>query len=283
VRPREYLAGIEQRLVVEGALDAFLLGQVGLVEHGRHQVPLLGADAVLAGQHATHLDAQAQDVGAEGLRLLQVARHVGVEQDERVQVAVAGVEDIGDRQAVGFAHVAHGAQNAGKLAAGNGAVHAVVVGRQAADGGESGLAPGPEAQAFVLVPADLHRYRAGLAGDRDDPFHQVGGLGLGTVQLDDDQRLDVQRIARLGKIFGRLDGQPVHDLQTAGNDAGGDHRGVHAVPIESFPAVLRQECGMDIQDAPFPLGWDIDLAQESGEHDQFHAVAGEDIEDLAIE
>ena len=64
-----------------------------------HQVALLDADAVLAGQHATDLDAQPQDVGAERLGALQLARLVGVVQDERMQVAVAGMKDVGDRAA----------------------------------------------------------------------------------------------------------------------------------------------------------------------------------------
>jgi hypothetical protein len=65
-----------------------------------HQVALLDADAVLAGQHAADLDAQPQDIGAELLGLLQFARLVGIVEDQRMQVAVAGVEDVGDAQAV---------------------------------------------------------------------------------------------------------------------------------------------------------------------------------------
>ena len=69
----------------------------------RHQVALLDADAVLAGQAAADLDAQLQDVGAEVLRLVEAVGIVGVEHDQRMQVAVAGVEDVGDLQAVGVA------------------------------------------------------------------------------------------------------------------------------------------------------------------------------------
>src|ERR1700733_12093803 len=57
VQGREYLAGIEQALVVEGAFDALLLIEVDFREHHRHQIALLDADAVLACQHATDLDA----------------------------------------------------------------------------------------------------------------------------------------------------------------------------------------------------------------------------------
>ena len=71
-----------------------------------HQVALLDADAVLAGQAAADLDAELQDVGAGRLGLLQLAGVVGVEEDQRVQVAVAGVEDVGDREAVAGADLA---------------------------------------------------------------------------------------------------------------------------------------------------------------------------------
>src|SRR3546814_15021439 len=83
-----------------------LLLQVGLAEHRAHEIALLDADAMLAGQHAADLDAELQDVGAEVLRLLQLARLVGVVEDERMQVAVAGVKDVGDAQAVERAELA---------------------------------------------------------------------------------------------------------------------------------------------------------------------------------
>src|SRR3546814_5305418 len=92
-------------------LHALLLLQVGLAEHRAHEIALLDADAMLAGQHAADLDAELQDVGAEVLRLLQLARLVGVVEDERMQVAVAGVKDVGDAQAVARAELAHALQD----------------------------------------------------------------------------------------------------------------------------------------------------------------------------
>src|SRR5579859_4742781 len=45
---REDLAGIEQLLRVEGAFEPHLVVEIGLGEHGRHQVALLDPDAMLA-------------------------------------------------------------------------------------------------------------------------------------------------------------------------------------------------------------------------------------------
>src|SRR5260221_2586046 len=97
---REDLAGIEEPVGVEGAFKALLLIEIDRVEHDRHEVALLDADAVLAGEDAADLDAQPQDVGAESLGTLELARLVGIVEDERVEIAVAGMEDIGDAQPV---------------------------------------------------------------------------------------------------------------------------------------------------------------------------------------
>src|SRR5215831_17303731 len=70
---REDFAGVEQALRIEGAFQALLLVEVDLGEHLAHQVALLDADAMLAGEYAAELDTAAQDVGAEGFRLLDLA------------------------------------------------------------------------------------------------------------------------------------------------------------------------------------------------------------------
>ena len=65
-----------------------------------HQVALLYADAVLAGQAAAELDAQLQDLEARDIGALQLGLVVGVVEDQRVQIAVARMEDVGDREPV---------------------------------------------------------------------------------------------------------------------------------------------------------------------------------------
>src|SRR4051812_21046974 len=89
------LRRVEQPARVEDAAHAHLLLQVRLGELAPHEVALLDADAVLAGEAAADLDAELQDVVARPLGLFHLARLVDVEQDQRVQVAVAGVEHVG--------------------------------------------------------------------------------------------------------------------------------------------------------------------------------------------
>ena len=55
---------------------------------------------MLAGQHAADLDAELQDLGAELLGAVEFARLVGIVEDQRMQIAVAGMKDVGDAQAV---------------------------------------------------------------------------------------------------------------------------------------------------------------------------------------
>ena len=55
---------------------------------------------LLAGQNATDLDAQFKDIGAKSLGALDLAGLVGIIEDQRMKVAVAGVEDICYREPV---------------------------------------------------------------------------------------------------------------------------------------------------------------------------------------
>ena len=93
---RKHLAGVEQPVRIEGAFEALLMRQVAFVEHRPHQVALLDADPVLAGQHAADLDAEPQDVGAKGLGALDLAGLVGVVKNQRMKIAVAGMKDVRD-------------------------------------------------------------------------------------------------------------------------------------------------------------------------------------------
>src|SRR6185503_13183968 len=113
----EDLAGIEQMIGIERALHAHLLVEIDLRELLAHQVALLDADAMLAGQHAADPNAEPQDVGAELLGTVQFVGIVGVEQDQRMEVAVAGMEDVHDPEAVRLAHPAHLAQHLDQPAA----------------------------------------------------------------------------------------------------------------------------------------------------------------------
>ena len=74
--------------------------EVVLAEHQRHRARLVGADAVLAGDRAARVDARLEDPARELLGARGLALDAAVVEDERMQVAVAGVEDVADAQPV---------------------------------------------------------------------------------------------------------------------------------------------------------------------------------------
>ena len=66
------------------------------------------------------------------------------------------------------------------------------------------------------------RRGAAAARDAGDLFDQVIDLGDRTVELDDQNGVDVERIARMDEFLDRMDRRLVHHLHAAGDDAGGD-------------------------------------------------------------
>ena len=93
---RHRLAGVEQATGIEGRLDGVELGQFEGIELHAHLVDLLDADAVLASNGAADLHAQFEDLAAHLFGTFQLAFLVRVIQNQWVQIAVTGMEYIGD-------------------------------------------------------------------------------------------------------------------------------------------------------------------------------------------
>src|SRR3954465_12328490 len=95
-RRGHHLARVGEPVGIEGAAQLLERREIGLVEHLRHVALLVDADAVLAGDRAPRLDAREHDLPGQLLGALRLARCVAVVADERMEVAVAGVEDVAD-------------------------------------------------------------------------------------------------------------------------------------------------------------------------------------------
>ena len=97
---REHLAAVGDVVRIHRPVQPLhAVHVVGPVHLGEERA-LLEADAVLAGDRAAERDAHPQDLGGQRLGAIVRAGDAAVEEDQRVQVAVAGVEDVGDAHAV---------------------------------------------------------------------------------------------------------------------------------------------------------------------------------------
>jgi hypothetical protein len=162
VQGRHGFAWVEQATWIEGRFDRMKLSELGGCELEAHFVQLFDADTVFARDRATDGDTQLENAAAELHRTLELGIVVGVEGDQRMQIAVAGMKDVGYRQIEFAGQRADALKHRRQLAARNRAVHAVVVGRDTAEGRKGGLATGPEAQALASS-RDTRRSRAPTA------------------------------------------------------------------------------------------------------------------------
>ena len=217
-RRRHQLAGVGEPGGVERAAQALERVEVGLVEHLRHVLLLVHADAVLAGDRAAGVQAGVDDQAAQLLGALGLALDPAVVADQRVQVAVAGVEDVGHDQVVLARHLVDPLEHLGQLRARDHAVLDEVVRRDPAHRRERRLAHLPEQRALGLVARDPHVVGAAALADRHHLVEAGLALALGAVELD-QQRGGARAPARLAHLLGRLDRARVHHLDRARDDA----------------------------------------------------------------
>ena len=93
------------------------------------------------------------------------------------------------------------------------------------------MAPNAALRPFQILALSsalwLRRITSGwiVLGDLGDLLEQRVDLVLRALHLDDQQRLDVERIAGLDEMLADMDGGAVHEFERHGDDAGGDDGG----------------------------------------------------------
>ena len=93
------------------------------------------------------------------------------------------------------------------------------------------MAPNAALRPFQILALSsalpLRRIIVGLKslGNLADLLQQRIDLVLGALHLDDQQRLDVERIAGGDEMLADMDRGPVHEFERHGNDAGADDGG----------------------------------------------------------
>ena len=97
---RHRLAGIQKSERIKCLFDGVKHLNLGGAELFAHGSKLLHAATVLAGHCAAHRHAQLEDATAALLGARELLGLAGIKHDERMQVAIAGVEDVRDRQLI---------------------------------------------------------------------------------------------------------------------------------------------------------------------------------------
>ena len=128
---------------------------------------------MLAGQRSARVHAVRQDLGRDFDRLLRLTGNPLVVADERMQVAVACMEDIADTQSGPLLERANPPEDLGQLGARDHAVLHVVVRRHASHRGERRLASLPDPLALRLIFRHFHREGAGLLAQRFDDGEEL--------------------------------------------------------------------------------------------------------------
>ena len=198
-------------------------GEVVGGEEQRHIILLLHADTVLAADHAALLDAYVHHAGGRLQRPLVLAAVAPVEQNDRVQVAVACVKHIGDGQPVLLGDPADLLHRVGQARARHHRVHKIVRRGEAAHGAEGVLAGGPHLVLLGEGAGGAYVDRAVAQADRGDVGEQLVEAVLDAIALDQQGGTGAGGQAKLVHIVHRLDREPVHDLQGRGQEAARDH------------------------------------------------------------
>lgn len=225
----EDFAGVTHRIFVEDAFGAGLELQVGGGEHEGHEVDLLHADAVFTGDRAAEFEASLDDGFAclhDRLDLFGIAV---VEVEAGVEVAIAGMKDVGDADAVGFGDVVDGLQHFGEFRARDNAVVGDHGGGEASHRADAFLAGGPELRpgGFILGDFDVK----GVVGFADlaDGGHFGGDRGRGGLAVR--VALHQEKSAGSGGIFQSKRGSEgtedatIHHLKRGRDRPGGDDAG----------------------------------------------------------
>src|ERR687890_1597136 len=157
------------------------------------------------------LQAGEDDLARQLLGILGLALGVVVVENQRMQIPVPSVEDVGDPQAVPPGELGDLAKDCRELRARDDAVLDVVVVGDAAHSTEGGLASLPEEGAFVVVLGHPDLRGLVLLADLQYPSELFLYLSFRSIQLDYEHRAGVGQAWMHGRLDG-LHGQAVHHL-----------------------------------------------------------------------
>jgi hypothetical protein len=148
-----------------------------------------------------------------------------VEEDDRMDVAVAGMKDVADPELVALGGRRDAAEDLRHARPRDDAVLGAVVRCEAADRPEGALPALPEQGALGVVPSDADLLGAVPATDARDALHLVVEARRRSVELDQEDGAGLGRKPGVERLLDGAEDQAIHHLERSGDDAGGDHAG----------------------------------------------------------
>ena len=139
-----------------------------------------------------------------------------VEQQNRMNVAVAGVKDVDDADVVLAADFDDLAQNVRQLRARHDAVLRAIAGAEPADRAEGLLAAFPELEPLLFIAGEANFASAAALANLDDLVALLVEAGFQAIDFDQQNRLGVERKAELKRRLDRDQNSLVHHFQAAG-------------------------------------------------------------------
>src|SRR5207253_3218771 len=131
---------------------------------------------------------------------------------------LAGREDLAEAEPMALDDLVHAAEHVGQLGARDDAVHHHVGGRYAAVGAEGRLAALPQELALRLVLRGPHLARARVAAGLDHALGLRLHTGGEPVQLDQERRRRVARVAAAERVLHGLHREVIDDLHGGGDE-----------------------------------------------------------------
>ena len=221
----KHFAGIGEAERIEGITQAVQAIEFVGVEHRGEVVAFLEADAVFAGDGAAHLDAHVENLSGQDFGPLEGAGFSAVIKNERMEIAVAGMKNVGAADAGGAGHLGDAAQGLAEAAAGHDAVLHDEIGREPADGAEGALAALPDGGAFGGVASGA-RFDGAAGGDQRVELWTLRGDDFARAfEFYDENGFAARRIFGVDGGAGGFERERVHDFDGAGEQAAGDDGG----------------------------------------------------------
>ena len=177
---------------------------------------------MLAGDRPPGVHAETHDLSPEVEHPLDRALLKLIEHDVRVQIAVAGVEDVRAAEPVLRREIEHPSHHLRQPRARHHAIEQVEVRRARADRADAGLAALPELFALLDVVRDADLARVVRLAGRDD----CGGFHFHALRhafnLDQQHRARIGRVADVHRLLDGKDDLAVQHLHRDGNHAPAD-------------------------------------------------------------